>query len=123
MDDPENPQEAQINENVDPAFAKLPLEERRKLVSEWREELSQVEYDIEQILQQLAIKNRQADFLRRKLGFSTWTEIKEDIQKVVGFVTDNYVYKKTGDLLKNTSEAASTLYGSLSEKLSTVLRN
>lgn len=108
MDDPEDPQVDKIL-----AYSKLPFEERRKQVSEWREELSQVEYEMDQLSEQLAIKQRQADFLRRKIGFSTWTEIKDDIHRVVDVVKDNYVYQKT-------SQAASSLYGSLSERLANV---
>lgn len=108
MDDPEDPP---LDEYL--AYSKLPTEERRRQVNEWREELSQVENEIEQLSQQLAIKYRQLDFLKRKLGFSTWNEIKDDIHRVIGLVKNNSVYKQT-------SEASSYWYRSLSERLSNV---
>lgn len=111
MSDAEDPPS---NESLQ--FQKLTPEERKQQVNEWREELFEVEYEIDQLTQQLAIKNRQAIYLKRKLGYSAWAELKDDINHVLEFVKSNTVYKKTEDILKSTSTAASSLYGSVSER-------
>ncbi|XP_066526912.1 tpd52 like 2b isoform X6 [Hoplias malabaricus] len=88
---------------------------------ELRTELTKVEEEIQTLRQVLLAKERHASELKRKLGLSTLTELKQNISKGWQDVQTSNAYKKTQETLsqagQKTSAAFSTVGSAISRKL------
>ncbi|XP_026116071.1 tumor protein D54-like isoform X10 [Carassius auratus] len=88
---------------------------------ELRLELTKVEEEIQTLRQVLSAKERHASELKRKLGLSPLTELKQNITKSWQDVQTSNAYKKTQETLsqagQKTSAALSTVGTAISRKL------
>ncbi|KAK7603169.1 hypothetical protein V9T40_003168 [Parthenolecanium corni] len=90
-------------------FAGLSPEEQEKQKQEWARELANVENEIQTLRSVLATKVKTAHELKRKLGFSVWKELQDDMSQGIRNVKESNVYQnveeKFGQLGKAVSEA------------------
>ncbi|XP_027000482.1 tpd52 like 2b isoform X6 [Tachysurus fulvidraco] len=88
---------------------------------ELKSELTKVEDEIQTLRQVLMAKERHASELKRKLGLSPLTELKQNITKGWQDVQTSNAYKKTQETLsqagQKTSAAFSTVGSAISRKL------
>ncbi|KAM9445284.1 tpd52 like 2b isoform 9-T9 [Clarias gariepinus] len=88
---------------------------------ELKTELTKVEDEIQTLRQVLMAKERHATDLKRKLGLSPLTELKQNITKGWQDVQTSNAYKKTQETLsqagQKTSAAFSTVGSAISRKL------
>ncbi|XP_072552126.1 tpd52 like 2b isoform X3 [Salminus brasiliensis] len=88
---------------------------------ELRTELTKVEEEIQTLRQVLLAKERHASELKRKLGLSPLTELKQNISKGWQDVQTSNAYKKTQETLsqagQKTSAAFTTVGSAISRKL------
>ncbi|XP_029341937.1 uncharacterized protein LOC100164449 isoform X7 [Acyrthosiphon pisum] len=119
----------------------LSLEEQEKQKEEWQQELNKVEEEIKTLREVLGSKVKASQELRRKLGYTVWQEISEDVSqslrnvkesnvyqnvegKVKQFgsaVTETPIYQKTESVVKTTAEKATTIFGGFGSGLTTKL--
>ncbi|XP_015366989.1 PREDICTED: uncharacterized protein LOC107163869 isoform X4 [Diuraphis noxia] len=119
----------------------LTLEEQEKQKEEWQQELNKVEEEIKTLREVLGSKVKASQELRRKLGYTVWQEISEDVSqslrnvkesnvyqnvegKVKQFgsaVTETPIYQKTESVVKTTAEKATTIFGGFGSGLTTKL--
>ncbi|XP_065142188.1 tpd52 like 2b isoform X6 [Paramisgurnus dabryanus] len=101
-------------ENLPPGLTEEEAEELRL-------ELTKVEEEIYTLRQVLSAKERHASELKRKLGLSPLSELKQNITKSWQDVQTSNAYKKTQETLSNagqkTSAALSTVGTAISRKL------
>ncbi|XP_063780049.1 tumor protein D52 isoform X2 [Pseudophryne corroboree] len=72
-----------------------------------RKELEKVEEEIETLNQVLAAKERHLAEIKRKLGVTTLTELKQNISKGLQDVAATNMYRKTSETLSNAGQKAS----------------
>ncbi|XP_017343182.1 tpd52 like 2b isoform X13 [Ictalurus punctatus] len=88
---------------------------------ELKTELTKVEEEIQTLRQVLMAKERHASELKRKLGLSPLSELKQNISKGWQDVQTSNAYKKTQETLsqagQKTSAAISTVGSAISRKL------
>ncbi|XP_025416526.1 tumor protein D52 isoform X7 [Sipha flava] len=119
----------------------LSLEEQEKQKEEWQQELNKVEEEIKTLREVLGSKVKASQELRRKLGYTVWQEISEDVSqslrnvkesnvyqnvegKVKQFgtaVAETPIYQKTESVVKTTAEKATTIFGGFGSGLTTKL--
>ncbi|XP_022180008.1 uncharacterized protein LOC111040400 isoform X6 [Myzus persicae] len=119
----------------------LSLEEQEKQKEEWQQELNKVEEEIKTLREVLGSKVKASQELRRKLGYTVWQEISEDVSqslrnvkesnvyqnvedKFTQFgkaVVDAPIYQKTESVVKTTAEKATTIFGGFGSGLTTKL--
>ncbi|XP_027000484.1 tpd52 like 2b isoform X8 [Tachysurus fulvidraco] len=94
---------------------------------ELKSELTKVEDEIQTLRQVLMAKERHASELKRKLGLSPLTELKQNITKGWQDVQTSNAYKKTQETLsqagQKTSAAFSTVGSAISRKLGDMSSN
>ncbi|KAL2103281.1 hypothetical protein ACEWY4_000149 [Coilia grayii] len=91
---------------------------------ELRVELSKVEDEIQTLKQVLSAKERHAGDIKRQLGISPLSEIKQNISKGWQDVQSSNAYKKTQEAFSQagqmTSEALSTMGAAISQRIGTM---
>ncbi|XP_017343180.1 tpd52 like 2b isoform X11 [Ictalurus punctatus] len=94
---------------------------------ELKTELTKVEEEIQTLRQVLMAKERHASELKRKLGLSPLSELKQNISKGWQDVQTSNAYKKTQETLsqagQKTSAAISTVGSAISRKLGDMSSN
>ncbi|CAB0008654.1 unnamed protein product [Nesidiocoris tenuis] len=73
-------------------LAGLTPEEQEKQKQEWASELAQVEEEINTLKLVLSSKVRQAQELKRKLGFSVWRDFQDDMQQGIKNVKESNIF-------------------------------
>ncbi|XP_060853163.1 uncharacterized protein LOC132930717 isoform X6 [Rhopalosiphum padi] len=119
----------------------LSLEEQEKQKEEWQQELNKVEEEIKTLREVLGSKVKASQELRRKLGYTVWQEISEDVSQslrnvkesnvyqnvedkftqIGKAVVDAPIYQKTESVVKTTAEKATTIFGGFGSGLTTKL--
>ncbi|XP_022180009.1 tumor protein D52 isoform X7 [Myzus persicae] len=99
----------------------LSLEEQEKQKEEWQQELNKVEEEIKTLREVLGSKVKASQELRRKLGYTVWQEISEDVSQSLRNVKESNVYQKTESVVKTTAEKATTIFGGFGSGLTTKL--
>ncbi|XP_015366981.1 PREDICTED: uncharacterized protein LOC107163869 isoform X3 [Diuraphis noxia] len=122
----------------------LTLEEQEKQKEEWQQELNKVEEEIKTLREVLGSKVKASQELRRKLGYTVWQEISEDVSQSLRNVKESNVfnfslpessdmrtptrnmvlkhcYQKTESVVKTTAEKATTIFGGFGSGLTTKL--
>jgi len=74
------------------------------LLCVWSVTGRQLEYEIQTLRSVLAVKTREANELKRKLGITTMTEFREDFRHGVQAVRESDVYVSTASCRKKTVE-------------------
>nr|BAH70526.1 ACYPI005467 [Acyrthosiphon pisum] len=75
----------------------LSLEEQEKQKEEWQQELNKVEEEIKTLREVLGSKVKASQELRRKLGYTVWQEISEDVSQSLRNVKESNVYQNVED--------------------------
>ncbi|XP_015366973.1 PREDICTED: uncharacterized protein LOC107163869 isoform X2 [Diuraphis noxia] len=75
----------------------LTLEEQEKQKEEWQQELNKVEEEIKTLREVLGSKVKASQELRRKLGYTVWQEISEDVSQSLRNVKESNVYQNVED--------------------------
>ncbi|XP_060852920.1 uncharacterized protein LOC132930717 isoform X3 [Rhopalosiphum padi] len=70
----------------------LSLEEQEKQKEEWQQELNKVEEEIKTLREVLGSKVKASQELRRKLGYTVWQEISEDVSQSLRNVKESNVF-------------------------------
>lgn len=91
----------------------LTPEEVEKQKEEWRSELAKVEDEISTLRLVLADKVKRSQELKRKLGFSVWRELTDDVSQGLRNVKESNVYQKTESVVKATAEKTTSILGGL----------
>ncbi|XP_050544131.1 tumor protein D53 homolog isoform X6 [Daktulosphaira vitifoliae] len=119
----------------------LSLEEQEKQKEEWQQELNKVEEEIKTLREVLGSKVKASQELRRKLGYTVWQELTDDVsqslknvkesnvyqnveEKFSQFgkaVVDAPIYQKTESVVKTTAEKATTIFGGIGSGLTSKL--
>ncbi|XP_063065402.1 tumor protein D54-like isoform X6 [Engraulis encrasicolus] len=109
-----------VEEGAVAAARVLPPGMTEEEAEELRTELTKVEEEIHTLRQVLAAKEKHAGELKRKLGLSPLTELKQNITKGWQDVQTSNAYKKTQETLsvagQKTTAAFSTMGTALSRK-------
>ncbi|KAG8441906.1 hypothetical protein GDO86_010909 [Hymenochirus boettgeri] len=87
----------------------LTEEEQEKL----QKDLEKVEEEIQTLSQVLAAKERHLAEIKRKLGITTLSELKQNISKGLHDVASTTVYKKTSETLSHAGQKASAAFSSV----------
>ncbi|XP_077519361.1 uncharacterized protein LOC144129233 isoform X4 [Amblyomma americanum] len=113
-------------------------EEKARQEAAWRDELAQVEEEIQSLRTVLATKVAKSQELKRQLGITVWKELKDDmeqgiknIQDTAAFkdvsgklvewnaaITSAPIYQKTSATIKTAGEKTTTALGSLGASMS-----
>ncbi|XP_078543238.1 tumor protein D52 isoform X2 [Lissotriton helveticus] len=80
---------------------------------ELRKELEKVEDEINTLSQVLAAKEKHLAEIKRKLGVTALTELKQNISKGLQDVASTTVYKKTSETLSQAGQKASAAFSSV----------
>lgn len=80
---------------------------------EWKTELARLEYEIQTLRSVLAVKMREANELKRKLGITTMSEFKDDLRHSVQTVRESDMYQRTNTALQNFGDYASRKIGTI----------
>lgn len=80
---------------------------------ELRKELEKVEDEINTLSQVLAAKEKHLAEIKRKLGVTALTELKQNISKGLQDVASTTVYKKTTETLSQAGQKASAAFSSV----------
>ncbi|XP_026272212.1 uncharacterized protein LOC113202287 isoform X2 [Frankliniella occidentalis] len=100
----------------------LTPEEAEKQKEEWRNQLAELENEIQIMRSVLASKVKQSQDLKRKLGFSVWRELTDDVSQGLRNVKESNVsmrgllgsgYQKTESVVKATAEKTTSILGGL----------
>jgi len=91
----------------------LTPEEAEKQKEEWRNQLAELENEIQTMRFVLASKVKQSQELKRKLGFSVWRELTDDVSQGLRNVKESNVYQKTESVVKATAEKTTSILGGL----------
>ncbi|XP_041423181.1 uncharacterized protein LOC734839 isoform X4 [Xenopus laevis] len=87
----------------------LSEEEQEKL----RKELEKIEEEIQTLSQVLSAKERHLADIKRKLGVTPLSELKQNISKGLHDVTSTTVYKRTSETLSHAGQKASAAFSSV----------
>ncbi|XP_050544136.1 tumor protein D52 isoform X7 [Daktulosphaira vitifoliae] len=99
----------------------LSLEEQEKQKEEWQQELNKVEEEIKTLREVLGSKVKASQELRRKLGYTVWQELTDDVSQSLKNVKESNVYQKTESVVKTTAEKATTIFGGIGSGLTSKL--
>lgn len=83
----------------------LSLEEQEKQKEEWQQELNKVEEEIKTLREVLGSKVKASQELRRKLGYTVWQEISEDVSQSLRNVKESNVYQNVEDKFTQIGKA------------------
>uniref|UniRef100_A0A146LY70 Tumor protein D54 n=1 Tax=Lygus hesperus TaxID=30085 RepID=A0A146LY70_LYGHE len=86
-------------------LAGLTPEEQERQKQEWASELAQVEEEINTLKLVLSSKMKQAQELKRKLGFSVWKEFQDDMQQGIRNVKESNIYQSVEEKVGQISKA------------------
>ncbi|ESO02309.1 hypothetical protein HELRODRAFT_161564 [Helobdella robusta] len=89
------------------------VSERQKLEDEYRQQLLQLEKEIQTLKKVLQAKAAEACELRNKLGISPMNELKEDIRSGIQAIQDSDAMQKTNAAVKSIGQYASKAVESL----------
>uniref|UniRef100_A0A0A9Y9F7 Tumor protein D54 n=1 Tax=Lygus hesperus TaxID=30085 RepID=A0A0A9Y9F7_LYGHE len=100
-------------------LAGLTPEEQERQKQEWASELAQVEEEINTLKLVLSSKMKQAQELKRKLGFSVWKEFQDDMQQGIRNVKESNIMQSVEDTVEQLGKAVTEapLYQSVEEKV------
>ncbi|BES91980.1 Tumour protein D52 family [Nesidiocoris tenuis] len=100
-------------------LAGLTPEEQEKQKQEWASELAQVEEEINTLKLVLSSKVRQAQELKRKLGFSVWRDFQDDMQQGIKNVKESNIIQSVEEKVEQIGKAVTEapLYQSVEEKV------
>lgn len=104
-------------------------EEKARQEAALRDELAQVEEEIQSLRTVLAAKVARSQELKRQLGISVWKELKDDMEQGIKNIQDtaaqnfpglfnSTTYQKTSATIKTAGEKTTTALGSLSASVS-----
>ncbi|XP_063307375.1 tumor protein D52 isoform X3 [Pelobates fuscus] len=93
--------------------ATIPEELSEEEQEHLRKELEKVEEEIQTLSQVLAAKERHLADLKRKLGITTYSELKQNISKGLQDVASTNVYKKTSETLSQAGQKASAAFSTV----------
>ncbi|KAL1430518.1 hypothetical protein MTO96_014956 [Rhipicephalus appendiculatus] len=93
-------------------------EEKARQEAALRDELAQVEEEIQSLRTVLATKVARSQELKRQLGISVWKELKDDMEQGIKNIQDTAAYQKTSATIKVAGEKTTTALGSLSASVS-----
>ncbi|XP_037507379.1 tumor protein D52 isoform X7 [Rhipicephalus sanguineus] len=93
-------------------------EEKARQEAALRDELAQVEEEIQSLRTVLAAKVARSQELKRQLGISVWKELKDDMEQGIKNIQDTAAYQKTSATIKTAGEKTTTALGSLSASVS-----
>nr|XP_037277346.1 tumor protein D52-like isoform X7 [Rhipicephalus microplus] len=93
-------------------------EEKARQEAVLRDELAQVEEEIQSLRTVLATKVARSQELKRQLGISVWKELKDDMEQGIKNIQDTAAYQKTSATIKTAGEKTTTALGSLSASVS-----
>ncbi|CAH2285468.1 tumor D52 isoform X2 [Pelobates cultripes] len=93
--------------------ATIPEELSEEEQEHLRKELEKVEEEIQTLSQVLAAKERHLADLKRKLGITTLSELKQNISKGLQDVASTNVYKKTSETLSQAGQKASAAFSTV----------
>ncbi|XP_051927267.1 tumor protein D52 isoform X2 [Hippocampus zosterae] len=94
-------------------------EERQELQAE----LLRVEDEVQTLSQVLAAKERQLADIKRKLGVTTFNELKQNFSKTWQEVTTSSAYKRTSETLSHAGLKATAAFSTMSSALSRKLED
>ncbi|KAE8599077.1 hypothetical protein XENTR_v10017051 [Xenopus tropicalis] len=92
-----------------PELETLSEEEQEKL----KKELEKVEEEIQTLSQVLAAKEKHHADIKRKLGVTALSELKQNISKGLHDVASTTVYKRTSETLSHAGQKASAAFSSV----------
>ncbi|NP_001107390.1 tumor protein D52 [Xenopus tropicalis] len=92
-----------------PELETLSEEEQEKL----KKELEKVEEEIQTLSQVLAAKEKHQADIKRKLGVTALSELKQNISKGLHDVASTTVYKRTSETLSHAGQKASAAFSSV----------
>ncbi|KAF6213529.1 hypothetical protein GE061_011249 [Apolygus lucorum] len=100
-------------------LAGLTPEEQERQKQEWASELAQVEEEINTLKLVLSSKMKQAQELKRKLGFSVWKEFQDDMQQGIRNVKESNIMQSVEETVEQFGKAVTEapLYQSVEEKV------
>ncbi|XP_069076503.1 tumor protein D52 isoform X2 [Pleurodeles waltl] len=90
---------------------------------ELRKELEKVEDEINTLSQVLAAKEKHLAEIKRKLGVTALTELKQNISKGLQDVASTTVYKKTTETLSQAGQKASAAFSSVGSAITKKLED
>ncbi|XP_077561513.1 uncharacterized protein LOC144177808 isoform X3 [Haemaphysalis longicornis] len=93
-------------------------EEKARQEAALRDELTQVEEEIQSLRTVLATKLARSQELKRQLGITVWKELKDDMEQGIKNIQDTAAYQKTSSTLKNAGEKTTTALGTLGASVS-----
>ncbi|XP_037569438.1 tumor protein D52 isoform X3 [Dermacentor silvarum] len=93
-------------------------EEKARQEAMLRDELAQVEEEIQSLRTVLATKMARSQELKRQLGISVWKELKDDMEQGIKNIQDTAAYQKTSATIKTAGEKTTTALGSLGASVS-----
>lgn len=83
----------------------LTPEEQEKQKQTWAQELAHIENEIQTLRVVLAAKVKAAHELKRKLGFSVWKELQDDMSQGIRNVKESNVYQNVEEKFGQISKA------------------
>uniref|UniRef100_A0A6M2E4Q1 Putative tumor protein d52 family n=1 Tax=Amblyomma tuberculatum TaxID=48802 RepID=A0A6M2E4Q1_9ACAR len=93
-------------------------EEKARQEAAWRDELAQVEEEIQSLRTVLSTKVARSQELKRQLGITVWKELKDDMEQGIKNIQDTAAYQKTSATIKTAGEKTTTALGSLGASVS-----
>lgn len=85
----------------------LEVSEKQRQEDEWKQELLQLEKEIQTLKSVLTVKSAEASELRNRLGMSSIKDLKEDVKHSYKLLQDSEVVQKTSAAFKSLGEFAS----------------
>ncbi|XP_050544093.1 uncharacterized protein LOC126907089 isoform X2 [Daktulosphaira vitifoliae] len=83
----------------------LSLEEQEKQKEEWQQELNKVEEEIKTLREVLGSKVKASQELRRKLGYTVWQELTDDVSQSLKNVKESNVYQNVEEKFSQFGKA------------------
>lgn len=96
----------------------MDAEEKARQEAVLKEELAQVEEEIQSLRTVLATKLARSQELKRQLGITVWKELKDDMEQGIKNIQDTAAYQKTSTTLKTAGEKTTTALGTLGASVS-----
>lgn len=93
-------------------------EEKARQEAAWKDELAQVEEEIQSLRTVLSTKVARSQELKRLLGITVWKELKDDMEQGIKNIQDTAAYQKTSATIKTAGEKTTTALGSLGASMS-----
>lgn len=92
--------------------------EKARRENEWKEELAQIEEEIQSLRTVLSSKVARSQELKRNLGITVWKELKDDMEQGIKNIQDSAAYQKTSATFKVAGEKTTTALGTLGASVS-----